>query len=107
MTQLKDLPQVKLGASGTLARRGEEETARLILENTGGTLAFFVHLQIKQSASGREILPVIWQDNYFSLMPGERREVAATYRVKDLEGGTPVLAVEGWNVLPSSQPLGR
>jgi len=59
-------------------------------------LAFFIHLQIKQEPSGRNVLPVIWQDNYFSLLPGESREVTGTFKIKD-SPGTATVAVESWN----------
>ena len=42
----------------------------MTVENPGKSLAFFVHLKVNQ-AGGEEVLPVIWQDNYFSLLPGE------------------------------------
>ena len=34
-----------------------------------------------------EILPVLWQDNYFALLPGETRQVTATYRTGDASKG--------------------
>jgi hypothetical protein len=43
---------------------------------------------------------VIWQDNYVSLLPGERRELTATYKVKDLGKAAAFLKVEGWNSAP-------
>lgn len=105
MTQLEKLPPVKLAVSGTTMRRGGEEIARVSLSNPDRSLAFFVHLQIKQGATDRDVLPVIWEDNYVSLLPGERREIAATYRVKDLANAAAVLKVEGWNSLPIKIPL--
>jgi len=100
MTQLQKLPPVKLGVSGRAVRRGGEEIAHVSISNPGRSLAFFVHLQIKQGSSGRDVLPVVWEDNYVSLLPGERREVTATYKVKDLENAAAVLVVEGWNSAP-------
>jgi exo-1,4-beta-D-glucosaminidase len=97
-TQLQSLPKAALNVSGRTVRRGEEETAHVTLENPSHTLAFFARLQIQRGRGGEEVLPVLWEDNYVSLMPGERRELTATYRVKDLGGARPVLAVEGWNV---------
>jgi exo-1,4-beta-D-glucosaminidase len=43
------------------------------------------------------VLPVLWQDNYFSLLPGESRQVSATYHTTDLRTA-PIVEVEGWNV---------
>ena len=100
MTELEKLPPVKLAVSGRAVRRGSEETARVIISNPSRSLAFFVHLQIKRGSSERDVLPVVWEDNYISLLPGERREVAATYKVKDLGNAAAFLKVEGWNSAP-------
>jgi len=45
---------------------------------------FFVRLKVNKGAAGREILPVVWNDNYISLLPGEKRETVASYRASDL-----------------------
>ena len=47
---------------------------------------------------GEEILPVVWQDNYISLLPGEKREITATYRAGSLGAAKPEVEVSGWNV---------
>jgi exo-1,4-beta-D-glucosaminidase len=100
MTQLEKLPPVKLGVSGRAARRGGEEVARVTLSNPSRSLAFFVHLQIKQGSSERDVLPVVWEDNYVSLLPGERRQITATYKAKDLGNAAAILKVEAWNSSP-------
>jgi exo-1,4-beta-D-glucosaminidase len=41
---------------------------------------------------------VIWQDNYVSLLPGEKREITATYRASELGAAKPTIEVSGWNV---------
>jgi exo-1,4-beta-D-glucosaminidase len=41
---------------------------------------------------------VLWEDNYFALLPGEKRTVTATYHAADLGKGKPVVQVDGWNV---------
>ena len=97
-TQLQTLQPATLSASGRTTRRGEDEVAHVTLENTGRTLAFFVRLQIERGRDGEEVVPVLWQDNYVTLLPGERRELTATYHLRDLQGAQPSLAVGGWNV---------
>jgi len=57
-----------------------------------------VRLKVKRGAGGEEILPVIWQDNYISLLPGEKREVTATYRSSGLGTAKAAVEVSGWNV---------
>jgi exo-1,4-beta-D-glucosaminidase len=68
------------------------------LENPSRSLAFFVRLKVNKGKGGDEVLPVLWQDNYVSLLPGERREISASYRTADLEGKRPEVEVTGWNV---------
>jgi exo-1,4-beta-D-glucosaminidase len=57
-----------------------------------------VRLKVDKGSHRDEILPVIWQDNYISLLPGEKREVTATYRASELGASKPVVEVSGWNV---------
>jgi exo-1,4-beta-D-glucosaminidase len=68
------------------------------LENPSKTLAFFVHLKLERDDNGEEVLPVIWEDNYISLLPGEKRQVSAKYRSSELGNGKPTVRVSGWNV---------
>jgi exo-1,4-beta-D-glucosaminidase len=105
MTQLEKLPPVKLSVSGKTERRGEKAIARVTVTNPTANLAFFIRLQIKKGSNGGEVLPIVWQDNYFSLMPGERRYVTATYKLKDAGAARPSLSVEGWNSSSLTIPL--
>jgi exo-1,4-beta-D-glucosaminidase len=104
-TALQSLPPVQLNAVSRIERRGEEEVAHVTVENPSRSLAFSIHLKIRRGRDGEEVLPVLWEDNYFPLMPGEKRELTVIYRTKDLRGSSPVLAVEGWNVRPKLQAL--
>ena len=54
--------------------------------------------EVLQASNGEEALPVLWEDNYISLMPGETRELTATYRASELGGAKPSVEVSGWNV---------
>ena len=45
-------------------------TCGRVVENPSKNLAFFLRLKINRCANGEEILPVLWQDNYFSLLTG-------------------------------------
>jgi len=92
-TTLSQLPKVKLRVSDRSERRFDEEVTHVTLENPSKNLAFFVRLKVNKGAKGEEILPVIWQDNYITLLPGEKREVTATYRVSDLGESKPVVEV--------------
>ena len=75
----------------------------MTVANPAKSLAFFVRLKVNQDG-GEEILPVIWEDNYFSLLPGESRAISATYAAEPLHGTNPVVELQGWNVTPKTVP---
>jgi exo-1,4-beta-D-glucosaminidase len=106
-TALNTLPVVDLKVSAVSKRKGAEDTTTVTIENPGAALAFFVHLKVNREKDGEEILPVLWQDNYFSLLPGERRQLSATYGLDDLAGSRPEVQVDGWNIKPQTVPALR
>ena len=87
-----------------LRREGERETMRVRLRNPSSSLAFQTRLRVTKDGTDDEILPVFWDDNYITLLPGEEREVSATYAVKDLGGARPQLKVDGFNVAAEVRP---
>jgi exo-1,4-beta-D-glucosaminidase len=99
-TSLAQLPKVKLNVSSRSERIGNsgDVVTRVTVENPSKSLAFFVRLKLDQGKGGEEILPVVWQDNYISLLPGEKREITATYRASSLGAEEPEIEVSGWNV---------
>jgi exo-1,4-beta-D-glucosaminidase len=98
-TALNRLPKVQLRTTSQTERQGEQLHTRVVLENTGKTVAFFIRLQLMKGA-GEELLPVYWEDNYLSLLPGEKREVVATVDAHDAGTAEPRVVVTGWNVNP-------
>ncbi len=94
LTGLQNLPPAEVKATA----RFEGGRARVTLENPSKALAFLVHLAVRKGPGGEEVLPVLWEDNYVTLLPGETRELAATYAAKDLGGAAPVVTVDGWNI---------
>jgi len=97
-TSLAQLPRVKLNVSSRSERNGKDETTHVTLENPTKSLAFFVRVKLDKGKGGEEILPVVWQDNYISLLPGEKQEITATYRASSLGALKPEVEVSGWNV---------
>jgi len=97
-TALAQLPKVKLNVAHHTERKGEAAITHVTVENPSQSLAFFVRLKVDKGKGGEEVLPVLWQDNYFSLLPGERREATATYRAQELGTAQPAVEISGWNV---------
>lgn len=99
LKDLAKLPPVKLEASHTVENKGAERIATVRLENPTDKLAFFIHLALTKGADGEEILPVFWDDDYFSLLPGETRTVRAAFVAKDAGDKPPALKIDGWNIV--------
>jgi exo-1,4-beta-D-glucosaminidase len=97
-TAISQLPKVKLRETSQTEIRGEEAVTHVTLTNPSKNLAFFVRLKVDEGPRGEEILPVVWEDNYISLLPGEKREITATYRATELRSAKPVVEISGWNV---------
>jgi exo-1,4-beta-D-glucosaminidase len=97
-TALAQLPKVKLNVSSRTENKGQQATTKVTLENPSKSVAFFVRMKVNKGKDGEEILPVVWQDNYVSLLPGEKREFTASYRASELGAAKPEVEVRGWNV---------
>ncbi len=96
-TALAQLPKIKLKVAFRTEHKGDDSVAHVTVENPNNSLAFFVRLKINKGENAEEILPVIWEDNYISLLPGEKRALTATVHA-DLAAAKPVVEVSGWNV---------
>jgi exo-1,4-beta-D-glucosaminidase len=96
-TTLRSMSAAVVDATARFSSRAGWGEARVTLSNPGRSIAFFMRLQVT-GRGGQEALPVLWEDNYLSLLPGETRVVTATYRVRDLGGAPPQVVVSGWNV---------
>ena len=75
------------------------------MHNPTKSLAFQVHVGIRTSGSTEEILPVLWEDNYLALMPGESKTITARYLSKNALRKPAVLVVEGWNIEASTTAI--
>jgi exo-1,4-beta-D-glucosaminidase len=102
MTMLNTLPQAEITGTSRFEREnGGETMATVTLKNPSKTLAFMTHLRLRNAHDGNDVLPVFWDDNYISLLPGEQRVITGTVATKQLTG-TPSIYVEGWNLAPKS-----
>ena len=105
-TDLWTLPSVELNSSYHVENKGEDIVADVTIENPTDNIAFFIHLKVTRGPHGKDVLPIFWSDNYFSLLPGESIEVNATFAAKNLNGAIPTLEVEGWNIISHIKILG-
>ena len=107
LTGLNSLPPAKIiVAKQVLGKTGRNNWMTLTIENRGEGVAFMVHPRVTQGKGGQDVTPIFWNDNYFSLLPGEKRSFKASYDDSALAGNEPVLEIEGYNIVPGSVPVG-
>jgi exo-1,4-beta-D-glucosaminidase len=107
LTSLNSLPQTNVQATASLQTEGEGGLAQVTVRNPSKSIAFMVHLRLTRGKGGEEATPVFWEDNYFSLLPGESRSISARYELSALAGKAPALAVEGWNIARADISVGQ
>ncbi|HTM23974.1 MAG TPA: hypothetical protein VL225_02205 [Vicinamibacterales bacterium] len=104
LTALASLPRTTVQTQWNAERGAAAETrGRVTIANTGSALAFQLRLKAVDAA-GAEVLPAYWDDNYISLLPGERRDV--TVAVPSWAHPVSGVIVEGWNVPASHAAAG-
>jgi len=102
LTGLNSLPPVKLDLTYSVDRDGNRGYGSIKVKNPSNSVAFQVHLRVTKGQGGDDVVPIFWDDNYFSLLPGEEKMVTASAEIEDLEGFEAILEVEGYNVVPQS-----
>jgi exo-1,4-beta-D-glucosaminidase len=107
LTGLNSLPQVKLEAKAELHDEAKQGTIRLRLKNPSASVAFLVHARVTRDKNGEDVVPIFWDDNYFSLLPGEEKTISAAYEPDDLAGKPPALELGAFNVEPASVKVAR
>ena len=94
---LSKLPKAEVAVSGKrFVQQGEEWVGEVEIRNTGNVPALLVRLNLK-GGDGEQILPVIYSDNYFSLMPNECKTIKVSYRDEDGRGQAPYVEITGFN----------
>ncbi len=85
-------------ANGTWTLVNTENTISLKIVNTSQVSAIACRLMLTGAASGARILPAHYNDNYFSLVPGDTQSVTVKFDEMDRGSQTPELCLTGVNV---------
>ena len=95
---IRELPKAKLKVSTAAERRGAQWNLTTRVHNPSPHPALMVKLTAVRERSGDRILPAIYTDNYFTLLPGERRTIQTELNHTDTRGEKPRMLVRGFNV---------
>ncbi len=97
LKQLNDLPKTELEVREMQTKNNTELIYTLALRNKSDKISFLTELHLIDAKSGESVLPVIWSDNYISLLPGESRKVKAHIELKYLPKDNIRLKINGFN----------
>ena len=94
--KMTNMPKTLATLSAELSMNPDDENT-IILTNTSDTPALMIRLNLCGN-DGEQILPVEYSDNYFHLLPGERKEVSVKWAENDTRGTRPLLKISAFNV---------
>ena len=96
---LQKLPKVALQSATTVDKNADGTwSAVSVIENKTSTPALMIRLNVVGGKDGQQILPVFYSDNYFSLLPGEKKEVRMNWKDEDARGNEGKVVISGYNV---------
>jgi exo-1,4-beta-D-glucosaminidase len=104
---LQKMPSTALKINYTTGKQETRTMHKITVTNTGKAVAFFVHLRALKSKGSDDILPVIFEDNYLLLAPGEARTIDCSYENKDAGNATPYIAACAWNLDTENSIAGK
>ena len=105
LTGLNSLKPAKVTLRATASREGTAQVVHVVVQNPGNSVAFMVHLRLANQNTSQDVVPIFWNDNYFSLLPGEKQELSARFDGTH-EVGPAVLTLDAWNVPREQVVLG-
>jgi exo-1,4-beta-D-glucosaminidase len=98
-TDLAKLPQVDVNAKlSPLLKENDKLKLAIEFTNTSTSLAFAVNPKLLSFSTREPILPIFWQDNYFSLLPGEKRTIEMQVDASLVTEGKLLFKLDGWNL---------
>lgn len=98
-TALNTMEKADLKVSSKLVKKnGKAEIQATITQpKAAKNAAFAVHVQAVRTTDNERILPAIMNENYFTLMPGESKNILITFDETLLKGGSYKLIVKPYN----------
>ncbi len=107
MSALNSMPAARVTVSGTYRKANGTTHAHVRLTNTSNHIAFFVRAEITAHPDGKEVLPILYDDNYITIFPRETRSIEAIFDSALLGGLQPSLRIEGYDVPKQDTNLSR
>jgi exo-1,4-beta-D-glucosaminidase len=98
-SDLNNLKKVNVDIKSSIRKTSEQLFLSLELVNTEQSVAFFTELKLK-TTNGEWVVPALFSDNYFTLLPGESKLIEVGFPAAVMDNKKVELQVSGWNILP-------
>ncbi len=98
LTAVTRLPPATIEVEHRFEPTEDGTAVHVSLSNPTDRIAFFVALEVVGAESGQLAAPILWDDNYVSLIPGESLEIHGTFPSHALDGEEPVFRASGLNL---------
>jgi exo-1,4-beta-D-glucosaminidase len=95
---INSIPGSNVDVTHTVSDSGEKGEVEVHIKNVSDRIAFFIELNLRGERSGSSILPVYWEDNYVTILPGEERIIKGYVNKEDFQGDNLLFSYKGWNV---------
>ena len=107
LTQLNQLPNVNLVLNEVSKTSGDIVRQVFTVKNDSNAVAYAVELKGYKDTGHTELVsPIIYEDNLFTLYPGETRTITVTHRAKYFGGYADVVATCYNNVIKNKPAAG-
>ena len=98
-TALSQLPTVDIKAKpGQITKENGKLKLAVEFSNPSSAIAFGLNPKLLSVSSKEPILPIFWQDNYFVLMPGEKRVIEMYVDASLVTEKNVLFRMDGWNI---------
>ncbi|WP_229253792.1 glycosyl hydrolase 2 galactose-binding domain-containing protein [Dyadobacter sp. NIV53] len=90
---LNQMSKAEIDVQASVLGKGKIEVT--LMNPAKNPVAFFNRLSLVDPQTKKRILPVFYDDNYVSVLPGEKKTVILDYTAS---GELPMVSLDGWNV---------
>lgn len=102
--ELSKLPKVKLTVTAKQKKADGKIIVDAVVTNTSNAISFFTQLKL-QTKAGEQIKPAYYSNNFFSLLPGEKKCVTIEIDETKAMSGSLKLLLDGWNAVPNAMTI--
>lgn len=92
--KLLELPEPALNVEFDYDEQDGLYLGTIKVRNEGDSPALMLRFNVVRNVSGEQVLPVFYEDNYISLLPGEERRLGVRFKREDTGGEKPRLEYE-------------